>query len=145
VSNGQPNNTVSAFTICSVISLPKCPNADYSLLSVSGSPFAAGTAPGPLVEDAYANFLYVLDTGQNAISAYRISTTTGSLTPLSPATVTTNSFPTSITVRSDDTWMFVTNLNSANVSQYALTPASGALIPQPPFQTDNFPWGVAVK
>ncbi len=145
VSNGEPNNSVSAYTICSVVSLPACPSANYSLLPVTGSPFAAGNAPGPLTEDAYANFLYVLDTGQNSISAYRISTTTGSLTPLTPATITTNSIPTSMAVRSDDTWMFVTNLNQANISEYAITPATGALTPQSPVQTDNFPWGVAVK
>jgi 6-phosphogluconolactonase (cycloisomerase 2 family) len=95
--------------------------------------------------DAYANFLYVLNTGGNSISAYKVSTTTGSLTPLNPAPVTTNSYPTSIAVRSDDSWLFVANLNSANLSQYAITPSTGALIPQAPVQTDNFPWGVAVK
>ena len=145
VSNGQPNNTVSAFTVCNAVLLPTCPNADFSLRPVTGSPFVAGNSPGPLMMDAYANFLYVVDTGQNAISAYRVSTTTGSPTPLSPATITTNSFPTSIAIRSDDTWMFVTNLNQASVSQYAITPSSGALTPQSAFQTDNFPWGVAVK
>jgi 6-phosphogluconolactonase (cycloisomerase 2 family) len=145
VSNSQPNNSVSAFTICSVISLPSCPNADFSLLPVQGSPFAAGNAPGPLMMDAYANYLYVLDTGQNAISAYKVSTTTGSLTPLNPTPITTNAYPTSIAIRSDDSWMFVTNLNSANLSQYAITPSTGGLTPQAPVQTDNFPWGVAVK
>jgi 6-phosphogluconolactonase (cycloisomerase 2 family) len=145
VSNSIPNNSVSAFTICNAVSLPTCTQADYSLLPVSGSPFNAGNAPGPLLVDPFANYLYVLDTAQNAIQAYKISSTTGSLTPLSPPTVATNSFPTSIAIRSDDTWMFVTNLNQANVSQYAITPSSGALTPQPPVQTDNFPWGVAVK
>lgn len=145
VSNSQPNNSVSAFTICSVISLPSCPNADFSLLPVNGSPFPAGNAPGPLMMDAYANYLYVLDTGQNAISAYTVSTTTGSLTPLSPTPITTNAYPTSIAIRSDDSWMFVTNLNSANLSQYAITPSTGGLTLQAPVQTDNFPWGVAVK
>ena len=145
VSNSQPDNSVSAYTIYSVISLPTCANADFSLRTVSGSPFAAALGPGPLVEDAFANFLYVVDTGQNAISAYKISTTTGSLTPLSPTLITTNLGPASIAVRNDDSWLFVTNVNSANLSQYAITPSSGALIPQAPIQTDNFPWGVAVK
>ena len=144
VSN-QLDNSVSAYTICNVVSLPKCSQADFSLLPVTGSPFTAGISPGPLLEDALANFLYVLDTGQNAISAYRISTTTGSLTPLTPATITTNSYPTSIAIRSDDSWLFVSNLYQANLSQYAITPSSGGLTPQTPIATDNFPWGVAVK
>jgi 6-phosphogluconolactonase (cycloisomerase 2 family) len=144
VSN-QLDNSVSAYTICNVVSLPTCAKGDFSLLPVTGSPFTTGIAPGPLLEDALANFLYVLDTGQNDISAYRISTTTGSLSPLSPATIATNSYPTSMAIRSDDSWLFVTNLNQANLSQYAITPSSGGLTPQTPVQTDNFPWGVAVK
>ena len=144
VANSTSNN-VSAFTICNAVSLPTCPRADYSLLAVSGSPFPAGDTPGPLLEDAFGNYLYVLDQGQNAISAFKISSTTGSLTAQTPATVATNSFPTSIAVRSDNSWMFVTNLNSANLSQYAITPSSGQLTPQSAVQTDNNPWGVAVK
>jgi 6-phosphogluconolactonase len=144
VSNSQPDNSVSAYTICRVVSLPSCPDVN-DLLPVSGSPFAAGNSPGPLMMDAYAGFLYVLDRGQNAISSFRVSTSTGSLTVLSPTPVTTNSFPTSMAIRSDDSWMFVTNLNSANLSEYAITPATGTLTPQPTVETDNFPWGVAVK
>jgi DNA-binding beta-propeller fold protein YncE len=145
VSNGQPNNSVSAYTVCYATSFPTCPQADFSLHEVSGSPFPAANSPGPLLVDRFANFLYVVDTGESAISAYRISTTTGSLSPLTPATIATNSFPTSIAIRSDNTWMFVTNLNSLNISEYAITPSSGGLTPQPPIQTDNFPWGIAVK
>jgi 6-phosphogluconolactonase len=144
VSNSQPDNSVSAYTICRVVSLPSCPDVN-DLLPVSGSPFAAGNSPGPLMMDAYAGFLYVLDRGQNAISSFRVSTSTGSLTVLSPTPVTTDSFPTSMAIRSDDSWMFVTNLNSANLSEYAITPATGTLTPQPTVETDNFPWGVAVK
>jgi 6-phosphogluconolactonase (cycloisomerase 2 family) len=95
--------------------------------------------------DAYAGFLYVLDRGQNAISSFRVSTTTGSLTALSPTPVTTNSVPTAMAIRSDDTWMFVTNLNSGNLSEYAITAATGALTPHSEVQTDGSPWGVAVK
>jgi 6-phosphogluconolactonase (cycloisomerase 2 family) len=146
VSNGPPDNSISAFTVCSKVSEPSCPNPDFSLLAVNGSPFVAGgNAPGPLLMDAYANYLYVLDTGQTSISAFRVSTTTGSLTPLTPPTIATNSFPYSIAIRSDDSWLFVTNFNSAELSEYAITPSSGGLTPQPPVQTDNQPWGVAVK
>jgi hypothetical protein len=144
VSNAQSNN-VSAYTICYVVSLPTCPNGKYSLLPVPNSPFAAQNGPGPLLMDAFGNFLYVLNTMANDISAYKVSTTTGSLTPLSPTAVTTNSFPASMAIRSDDSWLFVTNVNSQNLSEYAITPSTGQLTPQPPVQTDNNPWGVAVR
>jgi 6-phosphogluconolactonase (cycloisomerase 2 family) len=144
VSNQSPNNNVSAYKICFAVSA-QCPNADYSLQEVTGSPYAVGNLPGPLLVNPLGQFLYVLNTGSGTISTFRISSATGTLSPLTPATVSVNSFPQSIAIRSDDLWLFVTNLNSANVSEFAITPATGQLTPLPPITTDNYPWGVAVK
>jgi len=147
VANTNSNN-VSAYTICTAVNLsaqPPCLSADYSLHPVTGAPYPVGDLPGPIGVDAYANFLYVVNTGSSSISAFRISSATGTLTATSPATVATNSGPNSIAIRSDDSWLFVANTNSATVSQYAITPASGGLTPQSPFTTLNFPSGVAVK
>lgn len=138
---------VSAYTICTAVS-PTCPLADGSLIPVAGSPFALSgspNSPGPLVVDPYGNFVYVLGTLSNTINPLRISPVSGSLTALSPATVATGSRPTAIAIRADDNWLFVTNFNSASVSQYAITPATGALTVGQAIQTDNYPWGVAVK
>jgi DNA-binding beta-propeller fold protein YncE len=149
VANATSDN-VSAYTICSVVNLnsqPPCQQVDYSLNPVPGSPYTVspGDLPGPMAVDAYGNFLYVVDTGTSLISAFRISSATGSLAVLAPPTVATNQGPNSIAIRSDDSWLFVANLSSANVSQYAITPASGTLTPQPPITTLNYPSGVAVK
>lgn len=146
VSDAIPNNSVSAYTICQAASVAQnCPTADYHLQTVSGSPFPAGDNPGPLVVDAFGNFVYVVDTGSNQISGFRISSATGALTAFTGAPVSTNSGPTSIAIRSDDSWMFVANVNSANLSEYAITPATGTLTPQPGVSTFNYPSGVAVK
>jgi 6-phosphogluconolactonase len=146
VSNGPPNNNVSAYTICRTVIVGTCPNADGSLVAVNGSPYPTqGFGPGPLSEDPYGNFVYVVNTQSNQLSAFKISPASGALTALSPATFATNSNPVSIAIRSDDTWIFVANFNSANVSQWAITPATGGLTAQPSFTTDNFPFGVAVK
>lgn len=146
VSNAIPNNSVSAYTICQAASVAQnCPTADYHLQTVTGSPFPAGDNPGPLTVDAFGNFVYVVDTGSNQISGFRISSATGALTAFTGAPVSTNSGPTSIAIRSDDTWMFVANVNSANLSEYAITPATGTLTPQPGVSTFNYPSGVAVK
>jgi 6-phosphogluconolactonase (cycloisomerase 2 family) len=144
VSNQSPNNNVSAYKICSAKSA-LCQNADYSLQEVTGSPYAVGNGPGPLLVNPLGQFLYVLNTGSGTISTFKISSATGTLSPLTPATVSVNSFPQSIAIRSDDLWLFVTNLNSANVSEFALTPATGQLTPLTPITTDNYPWGIAVK
>lgn len=152
VSNSLTNK-VSAYTICFAVS-SACPMADGSLVPVSGSPFSlsSGSAngAGPLVVDPYGNYVYVLGILSNTISPLKISPISGSLTALNPATVATGVGPVAIAIRSDDNWLFVSNYGNVNVggntvSQYSVTPATGALTAQPVIPTDNYPTGVAVK
>ncbi|HET9308633.1 MAG TPA: beta-propeller fold lactonase family protein [Candidatus Sulfotelmatobacter sp.] len=147
VSNSQ-SNSVSAYTICNAVQpAAGCPVADGSLLPVSKSPFAlTGNAngAGPLVVDPFGNSVYVLGTLSNTISLLRISAVSGSLT-VSVTPIATGASPRSIAIRSDDTWLFVTNYGAATVSQYSITPATGVLDAKPAVTTDNNPWGVAVK
>jgi hypothetical protein len=158
VSNQGTSNSISGFTICTGSSTTQAqnqscpsptvlPNGDGSLWPVTGSPFSNSTSaniPGQLIVDAYGHFLYVLN-GTNNISPFRISPVSGSLSPLTPATVAAGLGAKSIAIRSDDSWLFVTNFSAATVSQYAVTPESGVLSPVPVIETDNYPWGVAVK
>ena len=83
---------------------------------------------------------------QSLALMWGISSAMGTLSALSPAAVATGTTPASIAIRSDDNWLFVTNYNSASISQYSITPATGALNPATTaITTDNFPLGVAVK
>ncbi len=147
---------VSAYTICngSVTQSSTCLQPpDGSLVPVVGSPFSlAGSPinPGPLVVDPYGNYVYVLGTGSNTINLLKISPVTGSLAALSPATVATGRGPISIVIRGDDNWLFVSNYGTGagggnSVSEYSVTPESGALTALPAIPTDNYPWGLAVK
>ena len=148
LSNAATANTVSAYTICSTVSVPKCPNADFRLLPVNnGSPFpvSPGEGPGPLTMDAYGSFLYVVDTGSGLVSQFKISPTSGSLTALTPSYVGAGVGANSIAVRSDDSWVFVANKTTATLSQYGISLATGNLVAQPAVQTFNYPTGVAVK
>ena len=120
-------NRISAYTICSQIT-GTCPNADGALVQVAGSPFplsGSANGPGPIVVDPFGNNVYVVGTLSNTLSLFKISTVSGGLTAMNPATVVTGSRPTSITIRADDNWMFVSNYNSGSVSQYSITPATG--------------------
>jgi 6-phosphogluconolactonase (cycloisomerase 2 family) len=143
------HNKINAYTICTtVIANGVCPFANGRLNDISGSPFAvSGSANvlGPLVVDPYGNNVYVLGTLSNTLSGFKISPVSGSLTALTPATVATGANPKSIAIRGDDNWMFVTNYGSASVSQYSITPATGALSVSSTITTDNYPFGVAVK
>ena len=153
-------NKVSAYTICNgypTQSPTNCPQTplppDGSLVPVAGSPFAlAGSAnnPGPILVDPFGNNVYVLGLLSNTISPLKISPGSGAVTALTPATVATGVGPISLTIRNDDNWLFVTNYGTTTaggntMSQYSITPATGVLTVQPSVQTDNYPWGVAVK
>jgi DNA-binding beta-propeller fold protein YncE len=148
-------NKVSAYTICNgsaTQSQNGCPPSplppDGSLVPVAGSPFSlsgSSNGPGPILVDPYGNNVYVLGLLSNTVSGLKISPISGSLTAMSPATVATGLEPMSMAIRADDNWLFVSNYNAASVSQYSITPATGALSAGPAFQTDNYPWGVAVK
>ncbi|HTZ82634.1 MAG TPA: beta-propeller fold lactonase family protein [Candidatus Acidoferrales bacterium] len=142
-------NKVSAFTLCAVVQLPApCPVADGSLTPVPGSPFVLSgnaNAPGPILVDPYGNNVYVLGTLSNTISPFKIAPITGAITALTPATIATGIQPTSMAIRGDDNWMFVANFGGATVSQYSITPGTGALTGSPAIQTDNYPFAVAVK
>jgi 6-phosphogluconolactonase (cycloisomerase 2 family) len=142
-------NKVSAYLICTkVISPTPCPNADGSLHEVENSPYSlTGNAngPGPIAVDPYGNNVYVVGTLSNTVSGFKISPATGGLTAMTPAVVATGLEPRSIAIRGDDNWMFIANHNGATVSQYSIVPATGALTAEAPIQTDNYPWGVAVK
>lgn len=148
------SNKVSAYTICaSATGSGSCPNADGSLVQIVGSPFVlSGSAngPGPIAVDPYGNNVYVLGTLSNTVSGFKISSVSGSLSALNPATVATGAGPVSMTIRADDNWMFVANFGAnsqggSTVSQYSITPATGVLSVLPAIQTDNYPFGVAVK
>ena len=144
-------NKVSAYTMCngSATQSSTCSslNQPGALVQVTGSPFSlsGSTSPGPLVVDPYGNNVYVLGTQSNTVSPLKISPISGSLTPLTPATVATGLQPVAMTIRGDDNWLFVSNYNAATVSQYSITPATGQLSVLPTIPTDNYPWGVAVK
>jgi hypothetical protein len=151
-ASGAQGNSVSAYTICSAVSVSlDCPAADFSLHPVPNSPFATGLAPGPLSVDAYGNFLYVVATGSSYINAFRISSATGALSPLTPATyaLTTalgqDSGANSIVIRSDDSFLFVANSNAETLSEFGVVPETGGLSPVSPVSTFNYPSGVAVK
>jgi 6-phosphogluconolactonase (cycloisomerase 2 family) len=147
--SGSLHNKISAYTICTqAVSGGPCLAADGKLVEVSGSPFSmAGSVSGagPIVVDPYGNYVFAVGSFSNTLSGFKISSVSGSITALSPATVATGLQPKSIVFRGDDNWIFVTNYGSNTMSQYSMTPASGALSVLPTIQTDNYPFGVAVK
>ena len=154
------SNKVSAYTICNGFptqSSSNCPAPplppDGSLVQIAGSPFslsASSNQPGPILVDPYGNNVYVLGLLSNTVSQLKISQVSGAVAAMTPATVATGTGPAEMAIRADDNWLFVTNYGSVGLggntmSQYSITPATGALSVLPSVPTDNYPSGVAVK
>lgn len=153
------SNKVSAYTICNgyPTQSSSCPQTplppDGSLVQVAGSPFSlsgSSNQPGPILVDPYGNNVYVLGTLSNTVSQLKISQISGAVASMTPATVATGQGPVAMAIRADDNWLFVSNYGSVGLggntmSQYSITPATGALSVLPSVATDNYPWGVAVK
>lgn len=158
VSNQGPSNDISAYTICNGLptqSAKYCPPIgttvpEGGLVPITGSPFSlsTGNGPGPIIADPFGNYVYTLDILSSQISIFKIGQISGALTANGVAnTGLQGATPQQVgmVIRGDDNWMFVTNFSAATLSQYSITPASGALTPFPTIPTDNYPSGVAVK
>jgi Lactonase, 7-bladed beta-propeller len=152
-------NTVSGFSICNGLSTESTQCAaklDGSLWPVPKSPFSLvgpANGPGPVVADPFGHYIYVLNTLSNTVTPFQIGSVAGSLT--AGTTVGTGGlqsisqqgqlYATSIAIRGDDNWLFVTNYNTATLAQFSIVPATGALQSFPTITTDDYPFGVAVK
>ena len=102
-----------------------------ALTAVPGSPFAAGTDPKALALYRWLDFgtyLYVANAGSDTVSAFAVDTSSGSLTPLSPATFATGKGPASIAVDPNGRFVYVANNGGSNdVSVFSVDPVTGVL------------------
>ena len=94
-----------------------------------GSPFASGSAPGPVAIDPSGKFVFVGDTGGNSLSAYTIDSA-GSLTPVTgtPIPLGANAQPSSIAVDPAGKFVYV-SIVPQEVAGFALDPSTGVLTP----------------
>jgi 6-phosphogluconolactonase len=126
------------------VSAPVAEVSQYSINPATGkltpkSPatVAAGSGPSAMAVAPDGKNAYVAAEPANSstgtISQYRISSATGKLTPLSPATVATPGSPDSgsIKVAPDGKNLYVANTKTDKVAQYRISPASGGLSSKP--------------
>ncbi len=129
VANSNPHGTtgdVSAYTIDSTTG---------ALSPVSGSPFAAGSAPTSIQVDPSNKFVYVANSFSFTISAYAIDSTTGALSAISGSPFSTGAFPRAMAAHPSGKFLYVPNCGNAfctaggNVSAYTINSTTGALSP----------------
>ncbi|MGH8199645.1 MAG: beta-propeller fold lactonase family protein [Steroidobacteraceae bacterium] len=121
VANGSTAGAVQAYTI----------NADGTLTSLGTTP--AGVGPVYLAIDPTAPFAYVSSKGGAEVFGYSISQTTGALTALSPASVSTGagSEPQFITIDPSGKFGYTANEGTGNISGFAISATTGLLTPVP--------------
>lgn len=125
------NNQVSTFTV------------DASTGVVSGNP---GTTPGPALGGGLVltstDFLYVADSGNNAVDAFSVTPSSGALAMVSgsPFTVASGQGAQGMSVDSAGKFLFVTQHNTNQVAAFAIG-SSGQLtaVPGSPFNAESFP------
>ncbi len=90
------------------------------LQQVTGSPLAAGTQPTSVVVNAAGTGIYVANQNSGTISEYGVVTSTGAVSPLSPATVATVSAPWALAVdNSGDYLLSISQTGSPNLTMYS--------------------------
>ena len=94
---------------------------------VSGSPFAAGSAPDAVAVDPSGRFAYVANYGSDNISAYAINPTTGALTPVSGSPFAAGDGPTAVAVNETGQYLYVANGIATTMSVFVIDLTSGAL------------------
>jgi len=92
-----------------------------ALTEVSGSPFAAGTAPYAVALDSTSSYAYVANRTDGTISGFAIGT--GSiLTALGSSPYSTGLLPTSLAIDNTDSYLFsVANGGSADLTMYGFS------------------------
>ena len=121
----QTSNSVSAFAVA----------GDGSLTTVTGSPFAAGSATtlNGLVVDPSGAYLYAASMGgTGGVVGYSIDQTTGALTllPTSPFINSNGGFANTgdgITIHKNGQWLYMGLTGQKRVATYSIDPTTGLL------------------
>src|ERR1700722_5897711 len=90
-----------------------------------------------LVADPLGRFAYVANlvsnvAGPSSISMYTVNSTTGVLTPTTPATVSTGFFPQGIAIDPLGRFVYTANSDDSSVSMFTINQTTGVLTPTTP-------------
>jgi 6-phosphogluconolactonase (cycloisomerase 2 family) len=104
------------------------------LTQVPGSPFTVGSTlqstPLSVVADSAGNFVYVSNTGEGTVSAFRVDQTNGALIANVPnAPFAAGGGPQPVTLHPSKLFAYVANAGSSNLSAYLVNTVTGVLTP----------------
>jgi 6-phosphogluconolactonase (cycloisomerase 2 family) len=116
-----------------------------TVMSGSGSGVSANVTTVAVACANRPQYAYVVNNGSDTVSQYAIDAS-GTLAPLSVATVATGHSPESVTVDPTRKYVYVTNLSDDTVSQYVIQ-GDGSLAPNTPatVAAGHGPWALAAS
>ncbi len=125
-----------------VVSMYTVDSCTGALVPAKPATVATGSTPqepGPesMVADPGGKFVYVANLVSNAsdqatISMYTVDSSTGILTPTTPATVGTGFLPQGITIDPTGKFVYTANSDDNTVSMFTVNPNTGVLTPTTP-------------
>jgi 6-phosphogluconolactonase (cycloisomerase 2 family) len=142
VGNQDPNGGhLYPFEVCTVVDALcnsqnvadalMTPLATCSLPSCNVPPTSGLSNPIAMLVDPKNSFLYVLNQGSNTLAGYRINTTAGTLTALSPASQPTGAQPVAMSLQppvgSSAQFIYVSNNGSSSISGFNVSTITGAM------------------
>ena len=143
---GNATGAVDAFQMCVALTA-NCaqPDIDNAKLAPIGTPSSAGQNPVGMVADPTNNFLYVVSEGSNQVFGFRVNTTAGTLTALSPASQPTGSQPVALAMHSSGQFLYTSNTNASNISGFTVSTTTGAMSSPFTVSTPASPSGMTVR
>lgn len=143
VGNQDPNGGhVYPFQVCTVVGNNGCTQSDVQnnlmtplttcpQISCNVPPTSAGQQPAAMLVDPTNNFLYVLSKGSNTLYGFRINTTAGVLTALSPASQPTGAAPVAMALQppvgSSAQFLYVSNSGSSSITGFNISTTTGSM------------------
>lgn len=121
------------------------PAQNCAVSTGSGSDLMASVTTVAVACTNLPQYAYVVNNGNNTVSQYAIDAS-GTLSPLSVATVATGKSPRSVTVDPSRKFLYITNLTDNTISQFVIQ-SDGTLAPNSPatVATGQAPWALAVS
>jgi Lactonase, 7-bladed beta-propeller len=132
-SQGAQAAAVNVYQLC-VVESAVCTQQDVNnaLMTSVASNTAAGLLPSAMLVDPTSNFLYVASQITGQVFGFRISTSAGTLSALSPANVATGSQPVALAMRASTSanpgqFLFVSNSTSSNITGITVNIDTGTM------------------
>lgn len=134
VSNqGAVAGSVSVLELCTEVGQFGCsqPQVDSNLLTPVFNPVTLGQNPGMMLVDPTNSFLYLVCTGSNEVFGFRMTTGTGELIPLGPASQPTGAGPVALAMHPNFNggaeFLYVSNNSDSSITGFSVGPTTGSL------------------